>query len=239
MSKKVITALLAGVIIFFFSQVFGQESGLVGYWKFDEGKGSIVADSSGKKNGCKVQGAGWVKGKSGYGLLFDGKNDILYTTKPADFTEGITVAAWIKSERGGAVAGMGWHGKGRFWLILSRKTISWHHSFYYSEEGAAPKGFVEGTAFGREEVVNFNLPQDRWFHLMVIDNCKTGEIFFYVNGKLLEKKKREKMTIAPVKEEKITIGGLDCGNFPFQGVLDEVKIYNRALKEGEIKGERR
>jgi predicted heme/steroid binding protein len=38
----------------------GQESGLVGYWKLDEGKGNIVHDSSPNHNNGTILGAIWV-----------------------------------------------------------------------------------------------------------------------------------------------------------------------------------
>lgn len=41
------------------SELTGSESGLVGYWKFDEGEGSIVYDSADDNNGT-VHGADWV-----------------------------------------------------------------------------------------------------------------------------------------------------------------------------------
>jgi len=48
------------------------ERGLVSRWDFDEGKGDILHDSSGKKNHGKIHGATWVKCGKGYALKFDG-----------------------------------------------------------------------------------------------------------------------------------------------------------------------
>lgn len=46
------------------------EEGLVAYWKFDEGKGNIAKDSSGKGNDGTIEGAKWVEGRIGKALNF-------------------------------------------------------------------------------------------------------------------------------------------------------------------------
>ena len=52
--------------------------GLVGRWTFDEGKGAIAGDSSGRDNHGKIMGgAKWAKGKIGGALEFDGSDDFV------------------------------------------------------------------------------------------------------------------------------------------------------------------
>lgn len=52
------------------------EPGLVAHWKFDEGSGTVAADSSGLSNhGTLQNGASWTSGKIVGGLRFDGSND--------------------------------------------------------------------------------------------------------------------------------------------------------------------
>ncbi len=46
--------------------------GLVGWWRFDEGSGTIAGDSSGNGNNGTIYGATWVAGKYGQALSFDG-----------------------------------------------------------------------------------------------------------------------------------------------------------------------
>src|SRR3989344_4445776 len=52
-------------------------NGLIGYWNFDEGSGTIAEDSSGNGNtGTLVNGSTWTTGKVGSGAVsFDGVND--------------------------------------------------------------------------------------------------------------------------------------------------------------------
>jgi hypothetical protein len=48
---------------------------VLAYWKFDEGSGTILEDSSGHDYDGTINGATWVTGHSGYALDFDGAND--------------------------------------------------------------------------------------------------------------------------------------------------------------------
>ncbi|KAF5413493.1 MAG: hypothetical protein C5S49_08470 [Candidatus Methanogaster sp.] len=48
-------------------QAQGADDGLVAEWHFDEGSGSVLADSSGNGNDGVIHGATWVEGKYGGG----------------------------------------------------------------------------------------------------------------------------------------------------------------------------
>jgi len=55
--------------------ILDPHPGLVGWWRFDEGAGNIVSDSSGHGNDGTIYGATWVDGKHGKALSFDGVED--------------------------------------------------------------------------------------------------------------------------------------------------------------------
>src|SRR3989338_8215371 len=72
--------------------------GLVGYWKFDEGTGSIAADSSRNDNSASfANGASWASGKFGQGVLFAGSSDLLNAGSGAslDNLPALTYSAWV------------------------------------------------------------------------------------------------------------------------------------------------
>ena len=72
------------------------ESSLIGYWKFNEGSGTTVEDSSGNGNDGTINGdATWTTGKNGGGLDFDGLDDYV-DVGDIDLTDAFTIAAWIK-----------------------------------------------------------------------------------------------------------------------------------------------
>jgi len=77
-------------------------TGLVGYWKFDEGSGTTASDSSGNNNhGTLVNGPTWTTGKVGQALEFDGGDDIVKTTT-SPISPPITISIWVKYITGGA-----------------------------------------------------------------------------------------------------------------------------------------
>src|SRR5690349_16688012 len=70
-------------------------STVVGYWKLDDGTGTVAADSSGQgNNGTLVNGPTWTAGKVGGALQFDGVNDVVdVPNSPSlNISGGITLA---------------------------------------------------------------------------------------------------------------------------------------------------
>src|SRR5262249_538542 len=70
----------------------------VGWWKFDEGSGTLASDSSRNGNvGTLVNGPRWVAGKHGGALDFDGVDDFVDIGNPPDLhsTGARTLAAWV------------------------------------------------------------------------------------------------------------------------------------------------
>ncbi len=73
---------------------------IVGLWLFDEGKGGVVKDSSGKGNDGEIFGAEWVAGQFGSALEFDGTDDYVNAGNDSSFdiTDAMTLAAWYKAD---------------------------------------------------------------------------------------------------------------------------------------------
>ena len=75
-----------------------RPSGLVAYWKFDEGSGTSVADSSGNGNtGTLINGPQWTAGRLGNALFFDGIDDNVTVPDSAslDLSSAFTLSAWV------------------------------------------------------------------------------------------------------------------------------------------------
>jgi len=199
--------------------------GLVAYYNFDEGFGTTLHDISGTGNsGTLVNGPNWTKGKYGGALKFDGTDDYVNCGKDEslNITDAITIAAWVKAS---AYAGDGriivdknsryflgllWNGKPQFRLYLSTLEYS-------------------------DLVADDAVTLDQWYHLVGTYDMNGGanNQKFYING---EEKKNATQT-ASIQDNLnfiLYMGGSPSRD-PFNGLIDEVRIYNRALSEEEIR----
>jgi len=205
----------------------GPDAILTGYWGFNEGEGTTAVDSSDFHNNGEITGAKWVKGRKGTGLYFDGITGVVRMKNPVSTTKGFTAMAWCKLvgdfTGGGTVVAAGWHRQGRHWLCLTRKAIDYHNSF--------------GTqAYGTQTFHDILMPLNRWIHIAVVDDYKTGLLSYYIDGKPAGSRKRPGETV-PLSGAILTIGRTWCNTFPFKGTIDEVKIYDGILTAEQIYGE--
>ncbi len=83
-------------------------TGLVGYWKLDEGSGATATDSSGTGNtGSLVNGPAWTTGKIGGALAFDGVSQSVTIPQAASLNAyPLTVAVWMKTTPTSGLGGL-------------------------------------------------------------------------------------------------------------------------------------
>ena len=207
---------------------YTQPQGLVGYWNLDQGSGTIVNDSSGYNNHGTIIGASWTIGKINGALNFDGLNDYVDcgNNEILDPTQGATFEAWVyfnqlpsAAKHIMAIAGRSGGGTD---LDLQAETDN-RFKFYI------------GPGVPNVAVSNTVIETNKWYHVVGTYQAKNN-IKIYVNGVL------EKTTLITItrntNSNKFYIGQ-SCvwpGRF-FNGIIDEVKIYNRALSAEEIVAE--
>ena len=195
-------------------------TGLVGYWSMNEGTGSFTGDSSGNKNtGTLTGGPTWVDGKRGKALSFDGSNDYVNLGVSPQLTpNNITISAWVKADTFQSL----WHG------IVSNMT-SWGTGFSL-QIGTTQK--IAAMVSGTYLTTNWTPKIDTWYHIVATHDSTTNENVLYVNGN------RENSSTYPVSYEanaKTYIGVFYTSpNLFFDGLIDEVRVYNRALSAAEI-----
>jgi len=193
-----------------------DETGLVGSWHFDEGSGTIAHDSSGNSNAGTLQGdTHYVDGRYDQALSFDGSGDYVQTVSNMGISGSNprTISAWVKSND----------------VIPMTMAVG-------LGSGATSASFAIGISNGKSYFVGFYndlagvLPiTTDWTHLAVSYDGTTVTI--YVNGVF---------DVSSVKTLSTTEAVGLIGNRPgainyFNGQIDEVHIYNRALSADEIK----
>ncbi|NIP24127.1 MAG: DUF1080 domain-containing protein [Phycisphaerae bacterium] len=199
--------------------------GLIGHWTFDEGKGMIARDSSGRNNHGTIMGsAKWTKGRIGGALDFDGTDDFVSIPNEGDFdiTGSITVTAWIRV-----------NSFTRSWqAIVTKGDRAWrlHRANDTNSLGWACSDLSRqevGDLYGKMAVND-----DRWHHVAgVYDGTKTC---LFVDG-TLDASEKTTRTIS-VNDYPVLIGenAQHRGRF-FRGLIDDVRIYDRALSVDELR----
>jgi hypothetical protein len=202
-----------------------SDPNLVGWWELDETEGTFVLDSSGRDNHGTLQGGPlWVTGVIGGALKFDGVDDYVEVPdNPVLTTPGqATVAVWINAERHTGPGGSQWQGilgKGGAPRLYNLYTES-SHVLHFS---TGPSGAYIGS------LSTGTVPLNEWVHAAVVVD---GKHIFYLNGAPAGEG-GDGATVPGGGTAPLTIGQTGEGNF-FLGMIDDVRIYNRALTQEEI-----
>jgi hypothetical protein len=216
------------------------EAGLVGYWSFDEGQGATAADASARGHHGTVAGAAWTQGKFGGGLRFDGDNSCveLPSTPVLDgvHTGDYTLSAWYKPEV--APAGKE-HENDCYHAILIKP--GWHIGLFYSPaQQLVACHYLTGDVIlcaGAPAKAN---PTGTFYHAAMVFTRKTGLLRLFVNGQFVSSTACAPNTAArDFGQERWRIGcsraGAATDRWTAKGVVDEVRIYDRALLASEIR----
>jgi hypothetical protein len=226
--------LCAGAAGFIISQGAGAGSaagpqGLVAYYGFDESaaKGMRFLDHSGNRNPAVGRNVRRVEGKVGKGLAFNGKTSSLSVADRTslDLATSMTLEAWVKPQAGS--------GRRTILAKLGGRSLS------YAVHSATPKGGAGGQARigrGTSRVgASDDLPLGKWTHVAVTYDGSTLRL--YQNATEVsasEVRGRIQPSRGPLR-----IGGKIPGGGWFKGILDEVRVYNRALSQSEVQTDMR
>ncbi len=196
--------------------------GLVAAYGFDAGSGTTAADSSGKGNVGSISGPVWsAAGRYGSALSFDGVNDwvTVADSNSLDLTAGMTLEAWVRPSALG-----GWRT-----VVFKERTGGVVYGLYADQAGGRPLGEVfigsERSATGTA-----TLPLNAWTHLATTYDGSVLRL--YVNGTLASS---TAVTGAMAASTGVLhLGGNSVWGEWFAGLIDEVRVYDRALSGSEV-----
>ncbi|MBW7990632.1 MAG: LamG domain-containing protein [Planctomycetes bacterium] len=222
MSKRLISfVLVLGLVLT--SMAGAADPDLVAHWKFDDGSGTTLFDSSGNgHDGTLVGDPKWVPGRLGGALEFDGDGDFVELENNTDFDipVNITITCWIKvnqfDKTWQAIVTNG-DGSWRVHRSSSSNNIAWGSS------GLSPTDLTGTTDVSTGE----------WFHIAAVYNGT--QKLLYINGNL----DASSDSTGNINNSTygVNIGENDqaTGRY-FDGLIDDVRIYRRALLDVEILG---
>ncbi len=197
-------------------------NGIVGYWKFNEGSGTTTADSSGNNNtGTLTNGPTWVTpGKVGAAALAFNAANLqavnVNNSASLNVTSGITIASWINVTN--------WGGNRR---ILQKGNSDNQYRLL------AENGVFKFDLSGVGTLTNALPATNTWIHIAATWNGST--MIIYTNG-VQQSSLAATGTIATTTDPLAIAkknGSTVNGDF-FDGKLDDVRVYNRALSAAEV-----
>ena len=195
--------------------------GMVSYWTFDDGAGEVAHDAFGNNNGA-VQGAEWTSGQIGGALEFDetGRVNCGHDSS-LDMTGGMTICLWVNPDdsEGGSrrIVVMGTSGDS----VGLRYRNNLNEVSYRVRHGQNDK-VISAPAF-----------PGVWQHVAATYDSGTMEL--YVDGEFAGQVTGADLRPA-VSAYDFIIGGIS-GISPetwFDGKIDDVALFNRALTPDEI-----
>ncbi|WP_406694367.1 N,N-dimethylformamidase beta subunit family domain-containing protein [Singulisphaera sp. Ch08] len=195
---------------------------LVAAFGFDAGSGSTAADTSGRGNNGTISGATWATGRFGGALAFNGTSNWVTVNDAStlDLSNAMTLEAWIRP-----TALSGWES-----VLLKENGAGLAYGLYASQDVPRPGIFARIGDIDRTAPGTATLPANTWSHLAATYDGASLRI--YVNGTLVNFSS-ESGSIA-VSSGALRIGGNSIWGEYFSGLIDEVRIYSRALAQPEI-----
>ena len=205
------------------SSVFIREiDGCVASWHLDEGTGSIVYDASGNNNdGTIYGGATWVDGKFGKALSCDGSDDYVEVpdSDSLDITNAITMECWVKLNELASVKGPN-HFIRKLPEVYSLRQEQTNDRVRFALT-------LNGTTV--QFTSNTVLDIGKFYHVVATYDSELMKI--YIDG-TFDKDNSATGTI-DVSTDPLRIGRGEPAGY-LNGIIDEVRVYNRALTPEEI-----
>jgi len=211
----------------------GGPTGLIAHWTFDEGSGSIASDSSGNNNHRTIYGATWVDGIKGKALSFNGAEcsgsyDVcayveLGSGTPLSISGDMTILMWIKIKQGA----------GEQHLMTDWTHFGSNYALFISRDRLRA-GSGDGWTGSTSPLGNTYLSRDVWYFVSYVRSG--NNLYLYIDD-------YEDMSVAipdyltgGVTTNNIRLGARTdrSPSMYFDGIMDEVRVWNRSLSATEI-----
>ena len=194
------------------------QQGLKGYWPFC---GNAI-DESGNGNNGTVSGAMLAADRFGNpakAYFFDGNNDVINTNLSSGFSNQFTIQAWVKTsslEEAG--------------IVSSRTSQIQFNGLYYSNTQKA-EVWISSPSLANYISAPPPINDNKWHHVLGVFNGTSGKIF--LDG-VLENTSNTQFNISINSPFFFGYDNFPNQNRYFNGLLDDIAIWNRALSPEEI-----
>ena len=212
--------------------------GLAAAYAFNEGAGTTVADTSGNNNTGTLSGATWTAaGQFSNALGFNGSSASVDLGNPAtlQLTGSVTISAWIKAAAFADADA----------AIVSKRTGSTNQGFELDttvDTGPRAIGFKLTDASGAlmSRIGATTLQVNQWYYVSGVYDAGAQTLDVYLNGVLDNGALTGTVTATQQNSPlNVSIGQRPgAAGYGFNGIIDEVRIYHRALTQAEIQADK-
>ena len=203
-----------------------SDDSLILYFSFDELDGDMTIDHSKYANNGSIKGAPQlVDGKFGKALKFNGTDDWIEVPHDPVLTveTSVTVMAWINAERHMGPNNQRWQG------IVAKGNSPRSYSFYTE----SPSECLHLSAGNSGSVCDGKIALNEWQH--VVGQVDDGTHRYWLNGESVGEFGDKNALPGAADTSVVYVGTTAEGaNRRFLGLIDEVRIWNRALSEEEV-----
>lgn len=201
-------------------------AGPIAHWNFDEGRGQIAKDVTGNGHDAALKQVDWVPSPRGYALRFDSKADLaLYgQVESMNLSGDMTLAVWVKTDAtveprtNRLIFGDGGAG--------IERNLNLRISGYGDLRFEWADGVRSASLLAPADLLN-----GTWKHVVVTCDSARRQALMYVDGQVVAGMSMPMpISKAPVKQR---LTGWFYNGY-FQGDLDDVRLYARALSRDEV-----
>lgn len=207
-------------------------SGLIARWTLDEDSGTSASDSIGNSTGTMTGGLSATndssRGMAGRTLHLDGSSDYINmgNVLPLSGQQSFTLSTWVYFDvdpltntdffiEKGNNYWLWWHGGNNFALSDNHLVFGYYGGGY------------------RDFTTAWTPQASRWYLVTVAHDATADTVTFYVDGVQIGQSTTATYTLAS-STSNLNLGRRTSGNNYFDGYMDDVRIYNRALSTADV-----
>lgn len=228
MMKKILAAI---VMVIIGSALFAQspDDALIAWWGFDEGNGTVAGDKGPKKIDGKIVNAVWAEGRVGKALLFNGKDAAVDCGDhdSLNVVSDFSIEFWMKSSIAGN-AGNPYAG-----VVTKFAPVAPNGEGYdiILHKDGQLRACVRGPGRIDTGTRGTKVLDGAWHH--VVMTATKLSVTLYIDGSMSGGTAAGSWESSPT--DKPFLIGARSGVGNFSGLLDEVRLYSRALSADEVK----
>ena len=222
---------------------------LLGWWKLDEGEGTIAKDSAGNNDGALMGDTTWVEGVLDGALQFDGNGDYIDCGNDPVFipSGSFSFTIWAYISDWGSPWGRSMFSKGGDADAAGR--MGWSIRRYSDDTLCFTTAGVEGVGTLPDADDNTNMnsntapPMNEWFHIACVYDVN-NMTYIYINGIVERKRAATGTVINGAGDPNVYIGTRSNGGGTapddwsasyFNGMLDDARFYDHALSQTDVR----